>query len=333
MNTDSLSYPYNGSPELRPEELPGTETEQQPERKAGDQPSFSRRALCIGINQYASSPLFGCVSDARRWYSWFEKSGFQTDILLDQDASRDRILSSMRDLVTRSSPGDVIAIQYSGHGTQLPDLNGDESGGDTPGWDEALVPVDYLSNGFVIDDDLAEVCDGIPPDVNVTFFFDCCHSGTATRLIRGPSGGPANEARPRFMTASPEMLETHIRTRQGTRGSSRSPENHPEILFAACQSSQVAWESAGEGDFTRNAVGVLETDPSSLTNAAFVASVHSAFGANPRQNPDVTCDDKFRNELLLGSRREPTAPKCNNPELQGLLGELRAIVDRIAVLA
>ena len=43
-----------------------------------------------------------------------------------------------------AGPGDVIVWQYAGHGTKVPDVNGDEAQGDSPGQDEAICPVDML---------------------------------------------------------------------------------------------------------------------------------------------------------------------------------------------
>ena len=326
VNTNSASYPYEGSPEFKPGEGPGAEPESGIAMEA--ESHGTRRALCIGINQYPSSPLSGCVSDARRWHDWFQNTGFQTEpLLLDHDATRDRILSTIRNLITASAPGDVVAIQYSGHGTQLPDLDGDEMGGDTPNFDEALVPIDHLQNGYVIDDDFSDICNNIPESVNVTFFLDCCHSGTATRMMVGRNSRPANDARPRFLLASVEMIESHKRSRQRAQSGPRSPDNHREVLFSACKSSQLAWESNGQGDFTRTALDILQEGQSPLTNASFSAQVNAAFGPNPRQNPELTCDDKFRDHILLGLRRA-RVDAGENAASQGLLQDLRELVNR-----
>ena len=130
----------------------------------------NKRSLCIGINEYANAPLNGCVSDANRWREWFESNGFQVESLHDVEASRDNIVSSMSRLFRNSQPGDVIAIQFAGHGTQVPDDDGDERHGDTPGLDEAFVPHDFETSGFLVDDDIARCCESIPHGVAVTFF-------------------------------------------------------------------------------------------------------------------------------------------------------------------
>ena len=94
--------------------------------------------------------------------------------------ARSAIIERWRDLIATSAPGDVLALQFAGHGTQLPDLNGDEEDNS----DEAICPYDFADGAFLIDDDIRELFSKIPDGVNVTCFFDCCHSGTATRLRR-----------------------------------------------------------------------------------------------------------------------------------------------------
>lgn len=256
-----------------------------------------KRALCIGIDAYVQQPLAGCVADAHLWAQTFMALGFeQPALLLNGEATRDGILTAVRTLVSNSRPGDVIVIQYAGHGTQLDDVSRDEIGGDTPEKDEALVPFDFLSGAYVIDDDLGAIFSGIPAGVNVTCFIDCCHSGSISRALRP-------DERPRFMVADPAMKEAHRRFRQAL-GISRAAgkreiEAMREVVFSACQSSEVAWESAGHGEFTVRATQILKSGAGILSHEAFMAQVLDAFGASPRQRPLIECATAFRSRTLL----------------------------------
>ncbi|HEX2190144.1 MAG TPA: caspase family protein, partial [Longimicrobiaceae bacterium] len=218
-----------------------------------------RRALCVGIDRYASSPLAGCVADARLWARTLGEIGFGTPTLLtDSQATRGAILHELEQLLADSRSGDVVVFQFAGHGTQLPDAGGDEAGGDTAGLDEALCPFDMDSGAFVIDDDVAEVLAGTPPGVNVTLFIDCCHSGTVSRFGVGTAAaeGRARDERPRFIVADPALKQAHLdfRARLGrSRARHRGPETMTEVLFSACLSSELAWESNGQGEFTLRA--------------------------------------------------------------------------------
>jgi hypothetical protein len=259
--------------------------------------SGRRRALCVGVDRYPSAPLGGCVADALAWKDALMRLGFETPtMLLDARATRANIVAEIGQLIDGSQDGDVIAFQYSGHGTQLPDLNGDEAQGDSPGQDEAICPVDYESGAFLIDDDIGELCDRLPAGVNLTIFADCCHSGTISRFAvsSGNRRASNSDARPRFIVANDAMIQAHARFR-GSRGvsgpggvhvASRAPGR--EILFAACLSHEVAWESNGHGAFTDRALRVLANNSAgSLTNALFAQQIVDAFGPNAQQHPKL----------------------------------------------
>ncbi|WP_257792926.1 caspase family protein [Azospirillum argentinense] len=267
----------------------------------------ARRALCVGIDRYAMSPLSGCVADARLWARTLRNLGFESTLLLDSQATQQGILRALGQLIDTSRPGDVLAFQFSGHGTQLPDPNGDEAGGDSPTMDEALCPIDHLTGAYVIDDDVGAIFERIPSGVNVTCFIDCCHSGTISRFGVGPglSGRTGVDERPRFIVATPEMVEAHRRFRQsGGRGTApagiRGRDTMREILFAACLSTELAYESGGQGDFTLRATRILADDGASLSNEAFQRRVTEAFGPVARQHPGLYCAAEARARPLFG---------------------------------
>ncbi|MEO8494929.1 MAG: caspase family protein, partial [Planctomycetota bacterium] len=263
-----------------------------------------RRALCVGIDEYRQSPLHGCVHDAKTWATTLERLGFSIETLLNRDATHANILEALSKLVRSSNSGDIVVFQYAGHGTTLPDLDGDEAGGDTPGQDEAFVPYDYDRGAFLIDDDIAMAFRRIPAGVNMTCFIDCCHSGTITRLLIGvrPHDSDADE-RPRFMIADQAMIQSHqqFRSTQTARAvmPPRDPESMTEVLFSACRSDEVAWESSGQGEFTLRATRLLSQGIGGLTHEQFQRGVVQAFGASPRQHPQLDCASKARGRTLL----------------------------------
>jgi hypothetical protein len=96
------------------------------------------RALCVGINRYPPrrSPA---ALPMQQWQATFKQLGFHRHrVLVDQQATRYAISSQLTRLITESRPGDVMAFQFAGHGTQLRDLDGDVASGDSPGQDEAM---------------------------------------------------------------------------------------------------------------------------------------------------------------------------------------------------
>lgn len=80
--------------------------------------------------------------------------------LLHRDATRGRIVDALTTLTASARAGDTLVFQYSGHGTQVADLSGDER----DGYDEAPVPVDYESGTLLLDDDLAGRLPPVSPE-------------------------------------------------------------------------------------------------------------------------------------------------------------------------
>jgi len=59
----------------------------------------------------------------------------------------------------------------------------DQDGDEADGFDETLIPVDYLENGQIRDDDLYDtLVKPMKVGVVVTSLMDCCHSGTVLDL-------------------------------------------------------------------------------------------------------------------------------------------------------
>jgi hypothetical protein len=274
--------------------------------------SGRRRALCVGIDRYPTAPLFGCVHDAEAWADLLgERFGFESPVMLrNEEANREQILGQLRDLVTSAKSGDVLVFAYAGHGTELPDLDSDEGDEGTNGpKDEALCPHDFADGAFLIDDDLRQVLTQIPEGVSLTCFFDCCHSGTSTRFAVGATRPRAarGDRRPRFVQATPQLIEAHARFRaeqapsaRGVRASEPGGrEQMRHVLFSACMDSEVAYEEGGAGAFTGHAATVLRSTSEGLTNAQFQERVTGAFGPSPAQHPQIDCAPGWEGYGLL----------------------------------
>ena len=271
----------------------------RPARPQAESPSGHRLALCVGLNAYPTAPLQGCVADARAWAKALGTLGFETEMLLDGEATRASILDRLRRLVAAAQPGDQLVFQYAGHGTTVPDLSGDEK----DGRDEALCPMDFAEGRLLLDDDVGEVFDGLRDGVLLVCFMDCCHSGTITRFAVGaPGGGGRPDERPRFVVADEAVVEAHraFRSRLGPRAATRrrSAPVMREIVFTACRAEEVAFENGGHGDFTRHATAALASGIDGVTNGAFLDRITAAFGATPRQHPTFA-PEGARGQALL----------------------------------
>lgn len=85
----------------------------------------------------------------------------------------------MRWLVEDCRPGDSLVFHYSGHGSQEEDIDGDE----IDGYDETICPLDYKTNGMIIDDEINyTIVRPLPRGVKLHAIIDACHSGTVLDL-------------------------------------------------------------------------------------------------------------------------------------------------------
>jgi len=93
--------------------------------------------------------------------------------------TKENIFRAMHWLVKDARPNDSLFFHYSGHGGQTKDLDGDED----DGYDEVIYPVDFRTNGHIVDDEMHRIMvSPLPPGVRLTAIFDSCHSGTALDL-------------------------------------------------------------------------------------------------------------------------------------------------------
>ncbi|CEM10344.1 unnamed protein product [Vitrella brassicaformis CCMP3155] len=165
----------------------------------------SKKAVICGCN-YAGSQisLKGCVNDAVFWRKTLtEKFGFDAadvKLLVDEGdhegdveaPTKENIHKSLEWLTSGAASGDLLCFVFAGHGTQIPDLSGDEADNK----DEVLVCADYVSDhsGLILDDELRASLLSVPSGCEVVCVLDCCHSGTALDLknLLDPTADPVS---------------------------------------------------------------------------------------------------------------------------------------------
>jgi hypothetical protein len=149
-------------------------------------------AVAIGLNEVSpahyggwNGELSGCEPDAMDMQSIAQSQGLNVDVILTDDATRSNVLGKLDDLANQLKSGDLLVVSYSGHGGQIPDLNGDE----TDGLDETWC----LYDGQLLDDELYEAWMKFRPGVRILVFSDSCHSGTVLRMLKKDFENPASE--------------------------------------------------------------------------------------------------------------------------------------------
>jgi len=149
-----------------------------------------RKALLIGINYFGQDgELRGCINDTKNLSRFLiEKHGYKReDMIFLTDDQQDpnfqpthaNIIRAMQWLVRDAQPNDALFLHYSGHGGQTEDTDGDEE----DGHDEVIYPVDFKTNGHIVDDEIHfTVVKPLPAGVRLTAIFDSCHSGSCMDL-------------------------------------------------------------------------------------------------------------------------------------------------------
>jgi metacaspase-1 len=244
---------------------------------------MARKAVLIGVNRYrmAGADLRGCVNDVRNMKAVLTGNyGFkaaQITTLLDFAATRKAIESAIASLVLKASRGDVLLVHFSGHGSNVPDNDGDEA----DRRDEILCPTDLDWKDPLTDDFLKKTVRAMPQGVSLTFITDCCHSGTITRAVLPPDA-PVME---RYLPSPWDLaaVESGRRTRGTMRGSLRQSSRTSrrsrdvvavpgmrEILISGCRADQTsadAWiKGSYNGALTYYLVDVLTNARGPLTN-------------------------------------------------------------------
>ena len=162
-------------------------------------------ALLVGINNYASQPLEGCLNDVDLQRNLLiYRFGFNPkDILVlpDAQATRQGILTAFEEhLIKQAQPGDVVVYHYSGHGSRIFDPNPIIVEPGLEGLNGTFVPVDSdLPDGYpevggsvqdIMGHTLFLLMSALKTE-DVTAVLDSCFSGGATRdaRVRSRDGG------------------------------------------------------------------------------------------------------------------------------------------------
>jgi hypothetical protein len=137
-------------------------------------------SLHVGVNftEVGSTPLLGCVNDAKEMACIAEQYGFEgREVVVDRDALLDTVMDKIKDAATRLVSGDIFFFTFSGHGSFVPDQNGDEY----DFRDETLVLYDFMLSDDVLARDLWP---RFAAGVRILMVSDSCSSGSVSaRLV------------------------------------------------------------------------------------------------------------------------------------------------------
>ncbi|MGR3792790.1 caspase family protein [Vannielia sp. SX4] len=183
------------------------------------------RALLIGVGdyEYLDADLRGPVNDVALMARTLMSRGVAAeDItvlttapdLLPQGVvvgmpRREAILNGLAEAAEATGEGDTVFFYFSGHGSQAPDLDGDDQGG----YDEILLPSDASGwkgtvgavENAILDDELRAAAEEImSDDAALVAVLDACHAATGFRAM--PGKGAARYIEP-MLLGIPETME------------------------------------------------------------------------------------------------------------------------------
>jgi len=228
----------------------------------------NRYALTIGIADYpgTENDLESSATDANLMKNILStKGGWNTQILVDQQATRSNVESKIVNwMVANEDNNDISLIYFTGHGSQLQDDDGDEP----DGIDECLCLYDIDSpSGYWRDDDFATTLDLF--EGRVIVILDSCFSGGMPMLIDSKGGNDDS-----YLDIWNNEFLTEIS------GSKR-------IILMACQEYQTT-------------MGLINLDPD-LNHVLFTLGILSALNGagDSNNNAEVNIDECFNHAKSL----------------------------------
>jgi len=210
-------------------------------------------ALHIGINKVDNEyygveipPLLACENDAIEWEKISQSKGFNSQVLLSSSATADNIIKQIKNSAKQLKSGDVFFLTYSGHGSQIPDLNHDEE----DSLDECWIAYDKP----ILDDELEILWTKFNEGVKIVLISDSCHSGTMVKsLKRRKILHPRNLS----FTVRNQIWSDHKKYNKLIKKLDKLADKKGNlelkaniICLSACQDYQLAFEGENHGLFT-----------------------------------------------------------------------------------
>jgi hypothetical protein len=269
-------------------------------------------SLHVGLNGVSASayggwsgPLAACEFDANDMAAIAQKNGMKSSVLLTKKATRGNLLDAMRSAAKTLKAGDLFFMSYSGHGGQVPDVNGDEPDGQDETW--------CLYDGQLIDDELYFELSKFGAGVRILVLSDSCHSGSVTRELPPPPPPPGQRAK--LMPAAVAMrtyrehkafydkLQLDVAKAAGGRaivdpdtalaqvGAAAQATalvgkfNPAVVLISGCQDNQTSMDGQHNGAFTEQLLKVWNQGTFKGDYPSFHARIKSAMP--PSQTPNL----------------------------------------------
>jgi hypothetical protein len=245
-----------------------------------------KKAICVGINNYPGifNDLKGCVNDANDWAELLTEFGFEVNVLLDDQGTRENIKASLGNLVASLRSGDYGVFTYSGHGTYNRDTSGDEP----DSYDEAL----YVYDGILLDDELRVILDNLNPQTSLVVIADSCYSGTVTRVVEED-----HYAKPRFVPVLGYDPLVPVKTRF------LAEAEMLELLVTGCSDTELSYDAFINGRYngamSRYAIDAIRANREATFNEFYALLRQSLPSQDYPQTPQLEGSDQNKARVLF----------------------------------
>lgn len=259
---------------------------------------MTKRALCVGINDYSLRPGFNSLPDARQdgeaWAALLPNSfGFDAadvTLLTDQNATRSAVMAALTTMFQQCQAGDVVCYFHAGHGGRKPDGNG--------GYYETICCAD--ANGDIRDSEISALAASLQPSIaNFTIVLDSCHSGgvfdppppgETMRCIPWSADEAAamaaacNGILPHVSLSNAQAMQNNVSVTKDNDGSMKMTINEDlnysdsakATLLAACRYDQLSGGTGSHGKFTQALLDIINSSNFQITHPDLLDKVRQA---------------------------------------------------------
>ena len=267
-------------------------------------------SLHIGLNGVSGAayggwtgPLAACEFDANDMAAIAKSKGMKSAVLLTRKGTRARALAGIRAAAKTLGAGDLFFLTYSGHGGQVPDINGEEADKKDETW--------CLYDGQLIDDELYFELSRFAAGVRILVLSDSCHSGSVTREAPPPNTDP--NKRPKLMPEAVAMRTYrehkafYDKLQQDVAKAAGKPVVDPDtalaqvaisgrlsaivskfkpavILISGCQDNQTSMDGDHNGAFTEQLLKTWNNGAFAGNYASFHARIKARMPASQSPN-------------------------------------------------
>lgn len=274
--------------------------------------------LLVGINEYPTAPLDGCVKDVESIEKYlrnrYSEDRLHLVVLKDKEATYEAIRNGFRNHLRKAGPKDSVWFHFSGHGTEA--FAPEEFMTIEPsGRDQNLVcyaKEDSKDRLLLADKELAVLLEEVATQdhlgrakksPHIVVSLDCCHSGSGTRDFALDT---------QVKTRNLDFIAGKTRSDIGSTLGIRPIEAYADgyykkqlpgklvvpavrhVLLSACTNKQKAGDKAAGGVFTNGLIQALEAGQGKLSYSdLFMRTRATVSGIRKDQTPQFETINNF----------------------------------------